>query len=400
MPTTPAALLTTALAGNPGDWPEELLPLFEKAITVEYASLTRAGSPVTFPLTPYVGEDGLTLDVSTGLTYPAKAERARRNPKVALLYSDALGSGLAQAPVALVQGLATVRDADLQANTDRYVRLALAKLPDVYEGQPKFMLRSVAWYFARIWIQVTPMRILWWPAGRLDEPPQDWVAPAGTYTPPSDPAPPGKQPASWKEQPSEWRPAAELALRELPLRDLTLVGDNGFPVCVPVRETSLEKEGLWLHTARVPGARPEGPACLTFHAHDEGFTTQQNRVFVGRVSETEDGSVMFGVERMLGNWSLPASKLGQTLDFTVGSARRLRPRLKAEAARRGQPVPRVRFPGEERGGDLVKGKTTKPGPRPASATSGVAGSLAAGTVLAVFVALFFLLRRRRGARRR
>jgi hypothetical protein len=184
------ATLTTALAANPAGWPEELLPLFERAVTVEYASLTRAGTPVTYPVTPYVGEDGRTLDVSTGLTYPAKAERARRNPKVALLYSDPLGSGLDGAPVALVQGLATVRDADLQANTDRYVRLGMAKLPDTYEGQPKFMLRTLAWYFARIWVQVTPTRILWWPEGRIDEPPREWTAPEGTSAPPSDPAPP------------------------------------------------------------------------------------------------------------------------------------------------------------------------------------------------------------------
>jgi hypothetical protein len=133
--TDPApASLTTALAENPAEWPDELLPLFERAITVEHASLTRAGTPVTYPVTPYAGEDGRTLDVSTGLTYPAKAERARRNPKVALLYSDPLGSGLDGAPVGLVQGLATVRDADLQANTDRYVRLGMAKLPDTYKG--------------------------------------------------------------------------------------------------------------------------------------------------------------------------------------------------------------------------------------------------------------------------
>ena len=142
--TNPAtASLTTALAGNPAGWPEELPPLFERAITVEYASLTRAGTPVTYPVTPYVGEDRRTLDVSTGLTYPAKAERARLNPKVALLYSDPLGSGLDMAPAALVQGTASVRDSDLQANTDRYVRLGMAKLPDVYEV-PRFLLRTLA----------------------------------------------------------------------------------------------------------------------------------------------------------------------------------------------------------------------------------------------------------------
>ncbi len=342
--TTSSALSTENSMG----WPEELLPLFERALTVEYASLTRAGAPVTYPLTPYVGEDGTTLDVSTGLTYPAKAERARRNPKVALLYSDPVGSGLEEAPVALVQGLATVRDADLQANTDRYVRLSMAKLRAVYEGQPKFVLRSLAWYFVRIWMEVTPTRILWWPQGRLEEPPREWVAPAGRAAPPSDPAPPGKQPAAWAERPSEWRPVAELALRELPLRDLTFVGADGFPVCVPVSKVALESEGFRLRAARVPGTRPEGFACLTVHTHDAGFSSQQNRVFVGRVSEAEDGSVMFDVERVLGDWSLAGGKLATTFDLLFRKRRRLRPRLEAEAARRGQVVPKVRFPGEER----------------------------------------------------
>lgn len=347
MPTTPAAPLTTALAANPGGWPEELLPLFEKAITGEYESLTRAGSPVTFPLTPYVGEDGLTLDVSTGLTYPAKAERARRNPKVALLYSDALGSGLAQAPVALVQGLATVRDSDLQANTDRYVRLSMAKAPDAYKGQPKLLLRSVAWYYARIWIQVTPTRMLWWPSGRLDEQPREWTAPPGMNVPASDPAPPGGQPpVAWLGESAGWRQAAEQAARGFPFRDLSFIGSGDFPVCVPVGEIALEKEGFRLRATRVPGASPEGPACLTFHTHNPNFTTQQNRAFVGRITPIDDGALVFSVERLLGNWNISDNKLGFMFDFLFRKGRRLRPRLRTEATRRGQAVPKVRFPGE------------------------------------------------------
>lgn len=346
MPDTPTVRLTTALAGNPGGWPEEVLALFERAITVEYASLTRDGAPITYPLTPYAGEDGLTLDVSTGLTYPAKAERARRNPKVALLFSDPVGSGLEHAPVALVQGLATVRDADLQANTDRYTRLAMVKLPGAYEGQPKFMLRTLAWYFARIWIEVTPTRMVWWPAGRLDERPRKWTAPEGTTAPSSDPAPPGKQPGAWSEQPAGWRQAAEQAARELPFRDLTVVGNDGFPECWPAGEVMVDPAGFRIRPASGVGPVAEGRACLTFHTHDPVFTTQQNRVFVGRVSAADDEDLTFEVERMLADWSLGKSRLGTTLDFLFGSGRRLRSRLRGEAERRGQPVPKVRFPSE------------------------------------------------------
>ena len=49
---------------------------------------------MTFSLSPYAGESGFTPDVSMELTYSAKTERARRSPKVALVYSDPLGLGL------------------------------------------------------------------------------------------------------------------------------------------------------------------------------------------------------------------------------------------------------------------------------------------------------------------
>jgi hypothetical protein len=197
---------------------------------VEYTSLTRAGTPITVPVTPYVEQGAQTLDVSTGLTYPAKAERARRNPKVCLLFADQVGSGLTDAPVVLVQGLATVRDADLQANTDRYVRLSLAKAPEMFRGQPRSLRRRFDWYFARIWIQVTPTRVWWWQARALDQEPGEWVAPPGTTAPPSDPAPPGTPPAAWLEAPADWRATARSAVARLDQRDLGWVGADGFPV--------------------------------------------------------------------------------------------------------------------------------------------------------------------------
>src|SRR5262245_59310749 len=107
---------TTAL-----DWPT-ILGTIERFVTTEYSSLTRSGAPVTWPVTPYGGLDGSTVDVATGLTYPLKAERARRNPKVAVSFSYPVGSGIVDAPTVLVQGVATVRDADLRATSSRYLQ--------------------------------------------------------------------------------------------------------------------------------------------------------------------------------------------------------------------------------------------------------------------------------------
>lgn len=330
----------SAPSPEPAAWPEAARPVFAKAITVEYTSLTRSGTPVMVPITPYLEDGGRTLDVSTGLTYPAKAERARRNPRVCLLFADPVGTGLADPPVVLVQGLATVRDADLQSNTDRYVRETLAKVPEAFKGMPKLLLRRLDWYFARIWIEVTPTRIWWWESKVLLGEPGEWVAPAGTTAPPSDAAPPGRQPAAWLEAPADWRPAARHATARLDQRDLGWVGGDGFPLSVPVDVVEQTGQGFRLRLGlRLPEA-PRGPACLTFHTHPSTFTSQENRTFVG------EGLLHWRrrvVQRLLADVSLGGNKLVRTAGF-LGKGRRLAPRLRPEASRRGQPVPRVRLP--------------------------------------------------------
>jgi hypothetical protein len=318
-------------------WPAELVTVFERSITCNYASLTRNGAPVTMPTTPYVGDR--TLDVSTGLTYPAKAERARRNPKVALLFADPIGVGVGSGPVVLVQGHAAVRDADLQANTDRYAPASMKKLPGSVKGQPKFLLRRLTYYYARIWIELTPMHIRWWPDRDLSEPPREWTAAEDLELPESDPAPSGRQPPAWLEPPEQWREVAAGALRDLPLADLTALDNDGYPICIPVTPGELSGEEV---SFRIGLGAPElvpGPACLTVHGHDERFTTQENHTLMGELLVGAN-EPRLRIDRALADWSLTGNRAQIAFGF-LAKGRRLAPRLKAEAARRGQPVPRV-----------------------------------------------------------
>jgi hypothetical protein len=328
-------------------WPAELLEVWEGSATAEYASLTRTGAPVTVPTTPYVGEDGRTLDVTTGLTYPAKAERARRDPRVCLLFADPVGSGIEHPATVLVQGLATVRDADLQANTDRYIRISTEKYPLAMKGQPRFVLQRMGWYFARIWIEITPLHVRWWPTRDLDDPPQSWHAPEGTAAPLSDPTPSGSQPRAWLTPPTSWRDAAAHVCERLTLQDLTVIDANGFPMCLPVSSARLVDEGFIVHLGPGSPAIDEGPACFTMHAHPEVFTGQENRTFVGRVVPETDTSgagtaARMLVDRALADWSIVGNRARSGIGF-LRKGRLLSPRLKAEAERRFQPVPTVRF---------------------------------------------------------
>jgi hypothetical protein len=327
---------------NPAGWPADVLPIFQRAITCEVATVTRQGASVTFPVTPYVGEDGRTLDVSTGLAYPAKAERARRNPKVGLLFADAVGSGLAAPPTVLVYGLATVRDRDLQASTDRYIRLSRAKLPGLYSQLPWFILRRQSWYWCHIWIHVTPVRILWWPGGQLDAAPLRWEAPPGTVAAPSDPTPSGQPQPPWRPAHADWRHRAAYAVRRLGAPDLTVMDADGFPVPFSARRATLVPEGFRLELPAGAPAPVTGSACLTFHEHDPRFTHEENAAFVGQVErDGEGGAAVFHVARALGDLSAPGA-WPRRVWSVLTLRRQLKARLRVEAARRGQPVPRIR----------------------------------------------------------
>ncbi len=300
---------------------------------------------MTVPVTPYLEEGCGTIDISTGLTYPAKAERARRDPRVALLFADpTAGDSGASSPVVLVQGLATVRDSDLQANTDRYVRLSTQKIPAATERAPRFALKRMPWYFARIWVQVTPVHILWWPSRDLEDEPSVWEAPEGTAAPLSDPAPSGSQPPGWLPPPAAWRETAADAMKKMDLKDLTALDDNGFPLCVPVTSCSLEADGFVFTLGRGAPGLNEGAACLTLHRHEPVFRGQENRTFVGAVRREGSGWKL-EVSRALAHWSLPGGMVKLSFGF-LAKGRKLSPRVAEECKRRFQPVPKVRFPGE------------------------------------------------------
>lgn len=311
-------------------------------VATEYSSLTADGRPITWPVTPYLGRSATTVDVSTGLTYPLKAERARRDPRVALSFSFPAGSGLDPAPTLVVQGLATVRDADLAANSARYLVESKERFPAAFGSIPTWVLRRMEWYWTRMWIEVTPTRVLWWEGGDLSREPRRWEAPEGTTAPPSDPAAPGRVPGSWKGDGADWRRRAERAVGRLGLPVLTTVDAEGLPLPLRCRRARLQADGFVVTTPAGVDVRP-GAAALTFHTHRDEFDGQENVGMVGEATLLDrhaDGSheVHVRVDRALADWGVPTNPLRSAVAMAA-AGRRLRPRLVAEAARRGVRLP-------------------------------------------------------------
>ncbi len=333
---------------NPCGFPEPLLEWIERSFTCELATVTSAGQPLTYPITPHPSVDGRTLDLATGLAYPLKAERARNHPKVGILFSDPTGTGMRGAPVVLVKGEATVRDADLQANTDRYVAISTAKFSTISRFLPAFLHRTGTWYYARIWIHVTPLEVLVFPGGDTDRAPEVWTAPPGTHAPPSDPRPEkrGAPSGAAFAAPPDFREGLAYAVARLGKPVLTVVDEEGFPIPTRMRDVRLEGDELVLSAPRQRFAPLRGKACVTFHVHPERFTSQENLVFVGEAREAPDGARV-RVERQIGSFSLGRSVF-DTARTVYGRGKELHRRMRIEAARRGQPVPTIRLPGDGR----------------------------------------------------
>jgi hypothetical protein len=205
-----------------------------------------------------------SLAVTTALGMPAKAEQARRNPRVALLFSDATGAGIERPSMVLVQGTAVVDDHDLDANRQRYRDDTAAKPT----GPPEAPAGSRHdWYFTRIYIHVRPERVYIWPDG-------DCGAVPDVYG--EAPDEPATAAPLHGGQPTPNRRIAEIGGR-YESAVLSLVGPDGFPFAVRVPMTA-DRRGRSIAIDVEPGGielRP-GPVCVTAHDHDEKLRWTRN----------------------------------------------------------------------------------------------------------------------------
>lgn len=216
-------------------------------VVAEFVTLARDGSPVCWPMMPTYEGDRIAF--STGVMYPTKARNARRDPRVAALFSDPTASGRSDAdPLVLVQGRAEVFDQDIQGNTERYVAQLKRKVP-LYRLvlRSGLVRRAMAGYLARVWIEVVPQREHVWLRGS---------------TPPSAIRSMGK-PERFTPRPGIALDRVMPWLRRYPRQPvLAYVDVEGWPAAIRVDATP-RSDGIELHAdlAGVDGA----PVCLTYH---------------------------------------------------------------------------------------------------------------------------------------
>jgi len=163
--------------------PEQVLEVFNHFFTTELTTLGKDGTPVTWPVLPIYWPERLAFVIFTPAGLSQKAANIRREPRVSMLFSEPIGSGLDQPAAVLVQGLAEAPDelntsvgslepelwAAMKAQTYRLIRRQPALKLYMLNPVTRFVMD---WYFMRLVITVRPQRILWWAEGDFSQPPR------------------------------------------------------------------------------------------------------------------------------------------------------------------------------------------------------------------------------------
>jgi hypothetical protein len=313
--------------------PQDVQAVFDRFITTEYTAVDRRGQPITWPVTPYHARDAGTIDVTTGLGYPKKADDAAANPQVALLFSDPTGCDLPDPPTVLVQGTADVDDRDLDGNRNRYIRESAEKLPGA-EGAapPKPLQRFFTWYYARIYVRVRPERVYVW-RGAPDSEPELFDAHLEEVRSGHNEEPPAPHTGPREREPV-WDARIDELGRRYDTAVVSLVAPDGFPFSARV-PVSPDPDGRRIRVGPAPAGMPlePGVACLTAHDHAPDFAWQRNFQVRGDLVEDGDGWALLPA-KLVGGFELPPTSTIGRYRLNLSKIMRFRKIARRELAKR------------------------------------------------------------------
>jgi Pyridoxamine 5'-phosphate oxidase len=308
-------------------------------MTTEYTTVDSRGQPIVWPVTPYYRPGGATIDITTGVGYPKKAEDARRNPRVSLLFSDHTGCGLESPIRVLVQGTAEVDDRDLKANRDRYHEESERKVPRVRKEwfPPAPLDRLFGWYFERIYVKVRPERVFVWPDGDPGHEPEvhgshvEEVRSGHNEEEPKPKPPAAGGGIAWDDRIEEIGGLYRDGV-------LAWVAPDGFPLSARLPLT-LDHDAKTVRVGAEPAGLPllEGRASITAHSHAPDYEWVRNFQVRGDLVRDDDGWALVP-HRLVGGMEMPDESLVARYRRNSGNAIRCymtRRRLLRQRRKRG-----------------------------------------------------------------
>jgi len=247
--------------------PIDVTQVFAEFRTCEFTTLNRRHVPVTWPTLPFYDQANGEFVITTSIALTDKVANVRRNPCVALLYSDPTASALNSPPMVLIEGRATAPDEILTS-----IRGSEEALAQVFQRQPNSAIYSsnalmryfFDWYYMRLVMRIKPVRIRWWPGADLSQPAQVWMP---ATVPESGPPPSDELPTA---APGPVWDSIDRHLPRFSTGVVTCLGTSGYPAstrCTPRRDgrVAIVLEGGAVDMLCA------GPASLLCHRHDHAL---------------------------------------------------------------------------------------------------------------------------------
>ncbi len=153
--------------------PPEVMAVFREFRTCEFSTFSQNGTPITWPIAPFLLESGEFL-ITSSIGISQKVLHVRRNPRVSMLFSNPTSSNLANPPAVLVQGYAKAPDEIMTTikGFEKQLMTICQRQPasEFYSSNPvtRYLFD---WYYMRLLIYVTPTKILWWDNSDFSRPP-------------------------------------------------------------------------------------------------------------------------------------------------------------------------------------------------------------------------------------
>lgn len=288
--------------------------------TCEFTTLAADGTPITWPTVAFFEPDHGRFLITSSIGLPQKALNVRREPRVAMLFSDPTASGLASPPAVLVQGDAEAPDEvwTEREGFEEHARLLLERQPIglTMLTRLSFLYPLIDWYGMRLAIYVHPRRIRWWPRADFASPAEERVV--GSIRPRAlSRATPESTTDAWREVSRQIDVFASAVL--------TWLDDDGYPVsarCRPMRDEAARRLRI---TGLSENALRPGRAALLCHRHDRNLWNLRSFTARGRLERDELGWA-FAPTRFTPGMGGPLTALRLLIDGRRRAKRYLRER--------------------------------------------------------------------------
>ncbi|MBP2328019.1 hypothetical protein JOF56_008404 [Kibdelosporangium banguiense] len=266
--------------------------------TCEFATLAKDGTPMAWPVSPLLRADG-TFTLTTSVGFPQKAFNIRRDGRVALLFSEPHGSGLAQSEQVLVRATATCPDEIVTTPGDlaEYWSMLFQRQPSSRAYLNRLMRPVVDWYFMRLVITIAPTQVITHPPVAQAQPIPGCDLPGSAVL--------------------SGFPSAVLSARD----------PEGAPVLARVHP----QPGMTGYHVDIPDdiTVTSGPASLLVHRHDDKLANLRFALVRGSLADID------------GQWQLTPTQVVDPASSALRTLRRTQRSTREYLRRRNLPRPRI-----------------------------------------------------------